>query len=176
MTVKTSSSSLGSASSADGGLFCCPFGILYAFSKSFRWPAPRVPVSYGKMQSGEISTSELARINQPTNYLHTVCPGLGVCGSSPEAERERERLNNETPSHYGPMHQRATGIDAQLCVCDWRERTESASERQRFNIRATRRQKYFCRPLKDELYYSNKPLQDTIQRFELILTDTTYCC
>lgn len=164
MTVKTSSSSLGSASSADGGLFCCPFGILYAFRKSFQWPAPRVPVSYGKMQSGKISTSELAWINQPTNYLHTVCPGLGVCGSSPEAERERERDSIMKHHHItGQCISEPQGSMLSCCVCDWRERTESASEQQRFNIRATRRQKYFCRPLKDELCYSNKPLQDTLQ-------------
>lgn len=60
-----------------------------------------------------------------TNQLTTCTESAPVwaCVGRALRRRERERLNNETPSHYGPMHQWATGIDAQL-LCLWLERED----------------------------------------------------
>lgn len=101
-------------------------------------PSSDFPVSYGKMQSGEISTSEPAQINRPTNSSLTVCPGLGVWGTSPEAERERER-DSIMKHHHITGQCISKPQESMLTAAVWlvlavsgereRERTDSASIR-----------------------------------------------
>ncbi len=129
MTVKTSRSSLGSASSAARALFCCPFGIPYAFSKSFQWLPRRLMEKCSQVKSQHLS--------RPTNSSLTVCPGLGVRGTSPEAERERERERERDSimKHHHITGQciskpqgsmRPAAVWLALAVSGERERTDSA--------------------------------------------------
>ncbi len=104
-------------------------------------PSSDFPVSYGKMQSGEISTSEPAQINRPTNSSLTVCPGPGRVRDEPWG-RERERERDSIMKHHHITGQCISKPqESMLTAAVWlvlavsgerereRERTDSASIR-----------------------------------------------
>ncbi len=128
MTVKTSRSSLGSASSAARALFCCPFGIPYAFSKSFQW-LPCVLWKNAVRWNLNIWAGQLTP--------RSLCAPVWACEGRAlrQRERERERERDSIMKHHHITGQciskpqgsmRPAAVWLALAVSGERERTDSA--------------------------------------------------